>query len=62
MESPHKPQKPTCVCVCVCVCGHTHFSFSLIFFLPNQVTFEINFDFNLNQLEKQAVVNFEVQR
>ncbi len=19
MESPHKPQKPTCVCVCVCV-------------------------------------------
>ncbi len=20
MESPHKPQKPTCVCVCVCVC------------------------------------------
>ncbi len=18
MESPHKPQKPTCVCVCVC--------------------------------------------
>ncbi|XP_016339007.1 integrin alpha-2-like [Sinocyclocheilus anshuiensis] len=29
---------------------------------PGQtVTFEINFDFNLNQLEKQAVVNFEVQ-
>ncbi len=20
MESPHKPQKPTCVFVCVCVC------------------------------------------
>ncbi len=20
MESPRKPQKPTCVCVCVCVC------------------------------------------
>ncbi len=20
MESPHKPQKPTCVCVCVCMC------------------------------------------
>ncbi len=19
MESPHKPQKPTCVCVCVCI-------------------------------------------
>ncbi|KAF4108005.1 integrin alpha-2 isoform X1 [Onychostoma macrolepis] len=30
--------------------------------VPGQtVTFEINFDFNLNQLEKQAVVNFEVQ-
>lgn len=29
---------------------------------PGQtVKFEINFDFNLNQLEKQAVVNFEVQ-
>ncbi|RXN21390.1 integrin alpha-2-like protein [Labeo rohita] len=29
---------------------------------PGQtVTFEINFDFNLNQLEKQAVVVFEVQ-
>ncbi len=21
MESPHKPQKPTCVSVCVCTCG-----------------------------------------
>ncbi len=31
-------------------------------FLSHQVKFEINFDFNLNQLEKQAVVNFEVQR
>ncbi|KTG31954.1 hypothetical protein cypCar_00040577 [Cyprinus carpio] len=30
--------------------------------LDQTVTFEINFDFNLNQLEKQAVVNFEVQR
>uniref|UniRef100_A0A671PS25 Integrin subunit alpha 2 n=1 Tax=Sinocyclocheilus anshuiensis TaxID=1608454 RepID=A0A671PS25_9TELE len=29
--------------------------------LDQTVTFEINFDFNLNQLEKQAVVNFEVQ-
>uniref|UniRef100_A0A8C1ZAR7 Integrin subunit alpha 2 n=1 Tax=Cyprinus carpio TaxID=7962 RepID=A0A8C1ZAR7_CYPCA len=29
---------------------------------PGQtVTFEINFDFSLNQIEKQAVVNFEVQ-
>ncbi|XP_073685407.1 integrin alpha-2 [Garra rufa] len=29
---------------------------------PGQtVTFEVNFDFNLNQLEKQAVVSFEVQ-
>ncbi|XP_021334932.1 integrin alpha-2 [Danio rerio] len=30
--------------------------------LPGQtVTFEINFDFNLNQLQKNAVVNFEAQ-
>ncbi|XDV53922.1 hypothetical protein PO909_022317 [Leuciscus waleckii] len=32
------------------------------FLAPDQtVTYEINFDFNLNQLEKNAVVNFEVQ-
>ncbi len=24
MESPHKPQKPTCVCVCVCECVCAH--------------------------------------
>ncbi|XP_042588220.1 integrin alpha-2 [Cyprinus carpio] len=30
--------------------------------MPGQtVTFEINFDFSLNQIEKRAVVNFEVQ-
>ncbi|XP_016374303.1 integrin alpha-2 [Sinocyclocheilus rhinocerous] len=29
--------------------------------LDQTVTFVINFDFNLNQLEKQAAVNFEVQ-
>ncbi|KAK7126051.1 hypothetical protein R3I93_021437 [Phoxinus phoxinus] len=32
------------------------------FLAPDQtVTYEINFDFNLNQLKKNAVVNFEVQ-
>ncbi len=46
MESPRKPQKPTCVCVCVCVCVCIYLYVALFVIqgnISNFLSFILNF-------------------
>ncbi len=54
MESPCKPQKPTCVCVCVCVCVFTNF-FKL--FLVKKIKNEIQLNKNYIDTNYKKVKN-----